>query len=258
MFCTFAIIIVIRFLFLFLCFKTSFMFSTGKTTLSKNLSTSINATLLRSPPECISHLRSSFDALPPLVRRAYYSLGNYIIAQEIAEAAKSGPVVVDRWWTISMIIIIIMIIVWLLSNCYGGPPHTFLPPSLHAPTLTHTHLSGGNQPSHAFSTCTSEIKVPSLNILVGFLFYWLHITWLFCHWYRFWHSSAAYAIATEVGCGDSTNLPPVGHKIYQWPQDLLKPDVSLFNKWIWFVVMLHTIGDVFMSLLFNMSIIGFW
>ena len=43
---------------------------------------------------------------------------------------------------------------------------------------------------------------------------------------RFWHSSAAYAIATEVGCGDASTIPPEGHDIYKWPQDLLKPDVS--------------------------------
>ena len=43
---------------------------------------------------------------------------------------------------------------------------------------------------------------------------------------RFWHSSAAYAIATEAGCGDVSTIPPEGHDIYKWPQDLLKPDVS--------------------------------
>lgn len=43
---------------------------------------------------------------------------------------------------------------------------------------------------------------------------------------RFWHSSAAYAIASDVGCGDSTSLPPENHSIYKWPQDLLKPEVS--------------------------------
>ena len=54
---------------------------------------------------------------------------------------------------------------------------------------------------------------------------------------RFWHSSAAYAIASEVGCGDSTHLPPVGHEIYKWPQDLLKPDVS--GKVINIMVSIH-------------------
>ena len=45
--------------------------------------------------------------------------------------------------------------------------------------------------------------------------------------YRFWHSSAAYAIAAEVGCGGSDCLPPPGSEVYKWPHDLIKPDVSV-------------------------------
>lgn len=45
---------------------------------------------------------------------------------------------------------------------------------------------------------------------------------------RFWHSSAAYAIATDVKIGDISNLPPVNHWVYKWPQDLLKPDVVYY------------------------------
>ena len=72
------------------------MLLTGKSPLCEKLSTSLKATLFHPPPECIVRVGPSFNALPHLVRRAYYSLGNYIIAQEIAEAAKSGPVVMDR------------------------------------------------------------------------------------------------------------------------------------------------------------------
>ena len=43
---------------------------------------------------------------------------------------------------------------------------------------------------------------------------------------RYWHSSAAYAIASEVECGGKDSLPPLGHEVYRWPPDLLKPDVS--------------------------------
>ena len=69
---------------------------TGKSTLCKKLSESLNATLLGSPPSCLRNLRAKFDAYPSLIRRAFYILGNYIAAQEIATASQSGPVVVDR------------------------------------------------------------------------------------------------------------------------------------------------------------------
>jgi len=42
---------------------------------------------------------------------------------------------------------------------------------------------------------------------------------------RFWHSTAAYAISTDVKNGDQSNLPPRGHWVWSWPQDLMKPDV---------------------------------
>lgn len=43
---------------------------------------------------------------------------------------------------------------------------------------------------------------------------------------RYWHSTATYAIATEVS-GGLQHLPPAHHPIYQWPRDLLKPDLVL-------------------------------
>ena len=68
----------------------------GKSTLCKKLSESLNASLLGTPPSCLRDLRSKFDAYPSLIRRAFYTLGNYIAAQEMAVASQSGPVVVDR------------------------------------------------------------------------------------------------------------------------------------------------------------------
>lgn len=41
---------------------------------------------------------------------------------------------------------------------------------------------------------------------------------------RYWHSTATYAIATEVS-GGVQHLPPTHHPVYQWPQDLLRPDL---------------------------------
>ncbi|XP_005018632.2 UMP-CMP kinase 2, mitochondrial [Anas platyrhynchos] len=43
---------------------------------------------------------------------------------------------------------------------------------------------------------------------------------------RYWHSTAAYTIATEIN-GNVQNLPPVQDGVYQWPEDLLKPDLVL-------------------------------
>ncbi|XP_062429095.1 UMP-CMP kinase 2, mitochondrial [Rhea pennata] len=43
---------------------------------------------------------------------------------------------------------------------------------------------------------------------------------------RYWHSTAAYAIATEIN-GKVEDLPPAHHEVYQWPEDLLKPDLVL-------------------------------
>ena len=68
----------------------------GKSTLCKKLSESLNASLLGTPPSCLRDLRPKFDAYPSLIRRAFYTLGNYIAAQEMAVASQSGPVVVDR------------------------------------------------------------------------------------------------------------------------------------------------------------------
>uniref|UniRef100_A0A8B9M8Q8 UMP-CMP kinase 2, mitochondrial n=1 Tax=Accipiter nisus TaxID=211598 RepID=A0A8B9M8Q8_9AVES len=43
---------------------------------------------------------------------------------------------------------------------------------------------------------------------------------------RYWHSTAAYAVATEVD-GKVQDLPPAHDEVYQWPEDLLKPDLVL-------------------------------
>ncbi|XP_037384457.1 LOW QUALITY PROTEIN: UMP-CMP kinase 2, mitochondrial [Talpa occidentalis] len=112
--------------------------ATGKTTVTQAVAESLQAVLLRSPPACIGHWRQIFDEEPTIIRRAFYSLGNYIVATEIARASAASPVIVDRYW----------------------------------------------------------------------------------------HSTATYAIATEV-TGGVQHLPPAHHPIYQWPRDLLEPDLVL-------------------------------
>ncbi|KAM4695561.1 UMP-CMP kinase 2, mitochondrial [Discoglossus pictus] len=112
--------------------------ATGKTTLTQSLKNALEAELLKSPPDCISQWRKAFDDEPSLIKRAYYALGNYITASQVANASKESPVIVDRYW----------------------------------------------------------------------------------------HSTAAYAIATEIG-GHVHNLPEYHHDVYQWPEDLLKPDLVI-------------------------------
>ncbi|PWA22573.1 hypothetical protein CCH79_00015152 [Gambusia affinis] len=117
--------------------------ATGKTTLTESLRDSLGATLLRSPPQCLSAWRGRFDREPPLIRRAFYAVGNYITAEQIHQEASKSP---------------------------------------------------KSSASHV---------------------------WFFS---RFWHSTAAYAIATAV-TGPVSNLPHEGAEVYRWPGDLLQPSL---------------------------------
>ncbi|XP_018539501.1 UMP-CMP kinase 2, mitochondrial isoform X1 [Lates calcarifer] len=71
---------------------------TGKTTLTESLRDTLGAVLLRSPPQCLSPWRARFDQEPPLIRRAFYALGNYITAEQIGQQGMKTPVIVDRFW----------------------------------------------------------------------------------------------------------------------------------------------------------------
>ncbi|KAL7873361.1 hypothetical protein AOLI_G00124320 [Acnodon oligacanthus] len=112
--------------------------ATGKTTLTESLQEALGATLLKSPPQCLAPYRQHFDSEPPLIRRAFYALGNYITAAQIQRESSQSPVIVDRYW----------------------------------------------------------------------------------------HSTAAYAIATAVS-GPVEKLPALGSEIYEWPSDLLRPNLVL-------------------------------
>ncbi|XP_043118879.1 UMP-CMP kinase 2, mitochondrial [Puntigrus tetrazona] len=72
--------------------------ATGKTTLTESLRESLNAALLKSPPQCLAPFRQRFDSEPPLIRRAFYALGNYITAAHIGKESLRAPVIVDRYW----------------------------------------------------------------------------------------------------------------------------------------------------------------
>lgn len=72
--------------------------ATGKTTLTESLTQTVTGVLLKSPPESLAPLRTRFDCEPPLIRRAFYALGNYITAGQIARESSKAPVIVDRYW----------------------------------------------------------------------------------------------------------------------------------------------------------------
>ncbi|KAI4889550.1 hypothetical protein NFI96_033117 [Prochilodus magdalenae] len=72
--------------------------ATGKTTLTESLQKALGATLLKSPPQCLAPYRQRFDSEPPLIRRAFYALGNYITAAQIQRESLQSPVIVDRFW----------------------------------------------------------------------------------------------------------------------------------------------------------------
>ncbi|XP_072051161.1 UMP-CMP kinase 2, mitochondrial-like [Amphiura filiformis] len=70
----------------------------GITKQSKQLSESLGAQRIQSPPTCIQHLRQTFDKQNDLVRAAFYSVGNYIVSAQMQEMAQKSPVIVDRYW----------------------------------------------------------------------------------------------------------------------------------------------------------------
>lgn len=72
----------------------------------------------------------------------------------------------------------------------------------------------------------SVAKTSSCNGQVSVLFFW---TCVILQFSRYWHSTSAYAIAQAAhDFPDKVEIPPEGDSFYQWPEDLLKPDIVLF------------------------------
>jgi UMP-CMP kinase 2 len=62
----------------------------------KKLTQKLNGQKMSTPPPCLHSFRDQFDDQPTVLRRAYYSLGNYIAACEVERLVQSCPVIMDR------------------------------------------------------------------------------------------------------------------------------------------------------------------
>lgn len=62
----------------------------------KMASKKLKCVQVSTPPKSIQHLRVHFDQSEPKLRRAYYSLGNYIAAMEVEALLSKNHVIMDR------------------------------------------------------------------------------------------------------------------------------------------------------------------
>lgn len=72
---------------------------TGKTTMTRFLSNTLHLRLMGTPPknyEVFIKARDFFDGQPESIRRAYYSLGNYLAVHDFMTSKQ--PAVMDRFW----------------------------------------------------------------------------------------------------------------------------------------------------------------
>lgn len=56
-----------------------------------------------TPPPQLTSLRAFFDKYPEIVRRAYYSMGNYIVARDIINECQTRPVIMDRYYLFNVL-----------------------------------------------------------------------------------------------------------------------------------------------------------
>ncbi|CAE7482369.1 Cmpk2 [Symbiodinium natans] len=70
----------------------------GKTTVTTNLAEKLAGARICTPDPSLDRVRKHFQQLEELLMRAFYCGANYLAADQIAAAAATGPVVVDRWY----------------------------------------------------------------------------------------------------------------------------------------------------------------
>ncbi len=106
----------------------------GKSTVVKGLISALQAHGARTPPYSVSPVRSVFDALPETPCRAFYNIGNYLAAVEIADTPDDGrPWIVDRYYTgtaaytIGNVTSTVEAVDALPSQCFAWPTDLPLP-----------------------------------------------------------------------------------------------------------------------------------
>uniref|UniRef100_A0A1B6BYP9 Thymidylate kinase-like domain-containing protein n=2 Tax=Clastoptera arizonana TaxID=38151 RepID=A0A1B6BYP9_9HEMI len=72
--------------------------TSGKLSASKRIAETLMATLLTTPPDCLYHLRSTFEKYNGTLRGVYYSLCNYALANAILKILPHSSVIVNRYW----------------------------------------------------------------------------------------------------------------------------------------------------------------
>ncbi|ODN00730.1 UMP-CMP kinase 2, mitochondrial [Orchesella cincta] len=70
----------------------------GKTRVSTALVNNLRLEVHHTPPQRIKFLKSYFDEQEEPIRRAYYSLGNYLAATDITTSQFRNGIVIDRFW----------------------------------------------------------------------------------------------------------------------------------------------------------------
>ncbi|XP_078460627.1 UMP-CMP kinase 2, mitochondrial isoform X1 [Lampetra planeri] len=99
--------------------------ATGKSTVTRGLQRSLGATLLPLPADHLDSYLPLFVNQPNFIRRAYYCLRNYILDGQASQAARKGPVVLDRFWHSTAAYAV------ATEDSGGGVPVGALPPEGH-------------------------------------------------------------------------------------------------------------------------------
>lgn len=68
----------------------------GKTSLAAEIQRRYGLKAMQTPPAVMLEFRKFFDSQPEPIRRAFYSLGNYLAAENVLRC--SEPVIMDRFW----------------------------------------------------------------------------------------------------------------------------------------------------------------
>ncbi|KAG8312973.1 UMP kinase activity protein [Homalodisca vitripennis] len=70
----------------------------GKSATARLFTQKLNGTYLRSPPDYLAGIRGLMSMKPRLVRSAYHSLNNYLMAELVKSIVKTRLVVMDQYW----------------------------------------------------------------------------------------------------------------------------------------------------------------